>query len=140
VSLLLDIDTCIDLIRGRRSEVRDRFRERVAAEPVGVSAITVLELRAGVLRSAPEHRPGNAARLDAFLQGPVEVLPFDETDATVTAEITVRLAEQGMGIGPYDTQIAGQALRRGWRIVTSSLRHFGRVPGLHLESWRDSAP
>ena len=34
-----------------------------------------------------------------------------------------------------DTLIAGQALARGWTVVTRNVRHFGRVEGLPLIDW-----
>lgn len=136
MTLLLDTDTCIDVIRGRRRDVRGRFRDLTVSGPGAVSAITVQELQVGVLTSGLEHRARNEARLEAFFKGPVEVVPFDEEDARATADVAVLLAARGLGIGPYDTQIAGQALRRGWTVVTSNHRHFGRVPGLRLETWR----
>ena len=140
MTLLLDTDTCIDVIRGRRSDVRERFRIQTATGPGVVSTVTVQELQVGVLRSAPEHRARNEARFEAFLRGAVDLVPFDAADAMAAAEVAVMLMRQGLGIGPYDTQIAGQALRRGWTVVTANLRHFGRVPGLRLETWRPTPP
>lgn len=140
MTLLLDTDLCIDLIRGRRREVRAAFLRRAASDgPLGVSAATLLELVQGVRRSAPEHRAANQARLDAFREGPVEVLPFDPEDAEATGALAAVLQDRGLAIGPYDTMIAGQALRRGLTVVTSNARHFGRVPGLATEGWRDPA-
>ena len=34
--------------------------------------------------------------------------------------------------------IAGQALARGWTVVTHDIAHFGRVQGLPLIDWRVS--
>jgi len=35
--------------------------------------------------------------------------------------------------------IAGQALQRGWTVVTGNLREFIRVPNLLLLDWSDPA-
>ena len=140
MTLLLDIGLRIDLIHGRRREVRAAFLRRAASDgPLGVSAVTLLELVQGVRRSTPEHRAANQARLDAFREGPIEVLPFDPEDAEATGALSAALKESGLAIGPYDTMIAGQALRRGLVVVTSNTRHFGRVAGLATEDWRDPA-
>jgi len=52
LSRLLDTDTCIHLIRKRSAEALRRFEEFEVGE-VGVSAITVSELRYRVEKSSP---------------------------------------------------------------------------------------
>ena len=137
---LLGSDVCIDLMRGRKREVVAVFRANAGRTPLYLSSVTRQELERGVLTSAAAHQALNRIRLDVFLEGPVDVVPFDAEDAVAAAHIQVSLQAQGLGIGPYDTQIAGQALRRGWTVVTANLRHFGRVPGLTLETWRANPP
>jgi len=41
----------------------------------------------------------------------------------------------GKPIGGYDLLIAGQALRRGLRMVSADVTAFSRVPGLRWENW-----
>ncbi|TCZ60906.1 PIN domain-containing protein [Roseicella aquatilis] len=138
MTLLLDSDVCIDLMRGRRREVTAAFRRETAEGPLRICSVTLQELERGVLTSAPDHRDRNRARLDVFLAGPVEVLPFDAADAVAAAPIWASLQAKGVSIGAYDTQIAGQALRRGLTLVTGNRRHFDRIPGLTIETWRES--
>lgn len=138
MTLLLDSDVCIDLMRGRRREVTAAFRRAAAEGPLRICSVTLQELERGVLASAPDHRDRNRARLDVFLAGPVEVLPFSAADAVAAARIWVSLQAMGLGIGAYDTQIAGQALHRGLTLVTGNHRHFSRIPGLTIETWRES--
>ena len=38
-------------------------------------------------------------------------------------------------IGSMDLLIAGQAISRGWAVITRNVRHFGRVEGLAVEDW-----
>jgi tRNA(fMet)-specific endonuclease VapC len=45
------------------------------------------------------------------------------------------LEAQKQPIGPYDTLIAGQALARGYTLVTANYREFSRVEGLLWEDW-----
>lgn len=137
---LLDSDVCIDLMRGRRREIVAAFAEHAGPTPLCLSSVTLQELERGVLASAPSHQALNRIRLSVFLAGPVDVVSFDAADAIAAAHLQAALQAQGLGIGPYDTQIAGQALRRGWTVVTANLRHFGRVPGLTLETWRATPP
>ena len=63
------------------------------------------------------------------------VLSFDEGDARVFGNIRAGLERQGMPIGPYDLQIAAQALSRGFTVVTHNVGEFSRVPGIELEDW-----
>lgn len=39
--------------------------------------------------------------------------------------------------GPLDTLIAGQALARGFTVVTRNVRELSRVTGLAFENWED---
>ena len=50
-------------------------------------------------------------------------------------EIRAELARAGTPIGPYDTLIAAQALRRDRLLVTANGREFSRVAGLRWEDW-----
>jgi tRNA(fMet)-specific endonuclease VapC len=76
--------------------------------------------------------------------GPIEVLAFDEHDARTAGEIRAALEAAGTPIGAYDLLIAGQALRRGYTLVTAIVPAFARVPSLSWEDWAtppsDTAP
>ena len=63
------------------------------------------------------------------------VAPFSATDADRTARLKADLAARGQMIGAYDLMIAGQALARGWTVVTGNTHEFSRVEGLKLEDW-----
>jgi tRNA(fMet)-specific endonuclease VapC len=45
------------------------------------------------------------------------------------------LERVGTPIGPYDLQIAAQALARSCVLVTNNVREFERIPGLKIENW-----
>jgi tRNA(fMet)-specific endonuclease VapC len=140
MTLLLDADCCVDILRSRPPEVRATFLSRVVREPVAISTITLMELAFGIGRSHPTRREKNRAALRLIRDAPVEIIPFDEEDAEATGLLNADLTTAGATIGAYDVQLAGQALRRGWTVVTANLRHFGRVPGLRLENWRPTPP
>jgi tRNA(fMet)-specific endonuclease VapC len=65
----------------------------------------------------------------------LRVLDYDRDDALEAGRVRALLASQGRPIGPYDTLIAGQALRHGLVLVTANTREFERVPGLVCEDW-----
>ena len=134
---LLDTNVCIALINGKPPDVRRRFERAAARDGVMLlSAIVAYELWFGVAKSG---RPvENAARLEAFLAGPLEWIPFDDEDARAAGEVRASLEAVGTPIGAYDILLAAQARRRGATLVTSNAREFRRVAGLEWEDWAPS--
>lgn len=134
LSRLLDTNTCIYLIRRRPKEALQRF-ERFEVGEVGVSVITVSELRYGVEKSTrPEQ---NLRALEQFLL-PLEVLNFGPEATVSYGRVRASLEERGMPIGPLDTLIAAHALSLGATLVTNNTREFERVSGLQIEDWTAS--
>ena len=133
MTLSIDTNVFIDLIRGRRHVVRERHRLAVSAgESLVASLIVLQELLYGAEIDA---RP--AAQLEAVrvALSRVEIQPFDERDIAATAQLRARLKAQGRAIGPYDALIAGQALARDWTVVTANIREFARIDGLKVIDW-----
>lgn len=95
--------------------------------------IAFLELEVGARGSAwPEIA---RSRLEKFLAIVVEIIPFEQADALVAADLRAELERKGQVIGAYDLLIAAQVLRRGALLVSNSTREFSRVPDLLLEDW-----
>lgn len=130
---LLDTNICIYLIRRRPSEVLSRF-EGYEIGQIGISSITVAELRYGAEKSAQPSR--NLEALSQFLL-PLEVADFDADAAAKYGRIRTALERQGVPIGPLDTLIAAHAMSLGTTLVTNNTREFERVPSLALENWVD---
>ena len=134
LSRLLDTNTCIYLIRRRPKEALQRF-ERFEVGEVGVSVITISELRYGVEKSTrPEQ---NLRALEQFLL-PLEVQDFGPEATVSYGRVRASLEERGMPIGPLDTLIAAHALSLGATLVTNNTREFERVSGLQIEDWTAS--
>ena len=114
--------------------VRRRFKEVLAeGSVVCVSTVAIHELWYGVAKSA--RRDDNTERVQRFLSGPVSLLPFDEADARAAGEVRALLEQEHRPIGAYDALLAGQAVRRGFTLVTANVREFERVDGLMWEDW-----
>jgi tRNA(fMet)-specific endonuclease VapC len=133
------LDTCvlIDLVPGTWAVVDARFSEaRAAGARLTLSTVSLFEFRYGVERSRRRD-----AQLEALqrVMSIVEIAEFDEQAAKAAASIKAALAARGQLIGPYDLLIAGQAMARGWTLVTSNAREFQRIEGLPLEDWRAPA-
>lgn len=134
ITHLLDTNACIALINGSPALVRHRFTEALAARArIATSTIAIYELWYGVAKSARVSE--NAARLDAFLAGPLEPVAFDDDDSKIAGSIRARLERVGTPIGAYDILIAAQALRRSAILVTGNVHEFERIDGLRLEDW-----
>lgn len=136
MTYLLDTNACIALINGKPAEVRSRFEALAATgTAIATSSIVAFELWYGVAKSAQADR--NAERLSAFLAGPLDVVDFTVEDSREAGEVRAALESVGRPIGAYDVLIAGQARRRGLRLVTANGSEFRRVTGLKWEDWTD---
>ena len=124
---LLDTDICIYIIKKRPPQVYARFRLLLPGS-VGISSITLAELRYGVEKSA---RPTqNTLALNQFLL-PLAVYEFDDRAAEEYGTVRATLERAGNPIGPLDTLIAALGLT----LVTNNEREFLRVNDLVVENW-----
>ncbi len=134
MNYLLDTNACIAILNGRPIAVREKLTRAIGRQnTIYVSTVVVFELWYGVAKSA--RRPANEDRLEAFISGPVELLPFDADDARSAGVIRAQLENQGRPIGAYDLLIAGQALRREITVITANTREFSRIAGLKWQDW-----
>jgi tRNA(fMet)-specific endonuclease VapC len=136
VTLSVDTSVLVEVLRNRNHAVRSAFASAIAgSEPVVTSLIVFHEL----MFSAVRHRDPAAERVKVrrvLSQLGIEAL--DARDVTVAAEIREALSRRGAPIGPYDLLIAGQALARGWTIVTNNTREFNRIDGLKVVDWLEA--
>jgi tRNA(fMet)-specific endonuclease VapC len=128
---LLDTDVCIYFINKRPSSVLEKLHACRAGE-VGVSAVTVAELRYGASKSQRARQ--NHEALDLFL-APLEMAAFDEAAAVAYGDIRSQLEKAGDPIGPLDMLIAAQAKSLNVVLVTNNVREFRKVKGLKIEAW-----
>lgn len=128
---LLDTDTCIYLIHRRSPSVIQAIT-RLEPNQVKLSAVSLAVLEFGASKS--RHREKNRIALLRFAAA-FDVVPFDDRDAEVYGLIRAGLERRGQPIGPYDLQIAAQAVTRGLVLVTNNVDEFQRVPDLRIENW-----
>jgi tRNA(fMet)-specific endonuclease VapC len=134
VNYLLDTNACIALINVTSATVRTRFQKAVGnGAQIYVSSVVTFELWYGVAKSV--HRAFNTQRLEAFLAGPITLLPLEDEDARFAGSIRAALQASGTPIGAYDILIAGQALARQHTLVTANVSEFSRVKGLSWQDW-----
>lgn len=131
MKFLLDTDICIYLIKKHPPAVFEKLRSCRTGD-VGVSAITVAELRFGADKS---QRPKqNHEGLDLFL-APLEIVAFDDRAAAEYGKIRAQLESAGQPIGPLDLLIAAHAKGLGVTLITNNSGEFKRVRGLKIENW-----
>lgn len=131
---LLDTNACIAIINGKPPAVRARLEQATSTgSRVFVSSVAMFELWYGVAKSARQDL--NRKRLEAFLAGPIRVLPFDEEDSRAAGSVRAALEVAGTPIGAYDLLMAGQALRHPLTLVTANVSEFSRVRGLTWQDW-----
>ena len=128
---MLDTDSCIALIKRKPAKMLDKLTSHAPGD-IGLSTVTLAELRYGVAKSAQKER--NSQALDEFLL-PLEIADFDEMSAGAYGEVRAALEKAGTPVGPLDTQIGAHALSLGAVLVTHNTREFRRVPGLAVEDW-----
>jgi len=131
VKYLLDTNICIYLIKGRPREVIERITS-MRVNDIALSSITLAELFYGVAKSM--HREKNRQALVQFTSA-FDIIPFDDDDAEVYGLLRAGLERKGQTIGPYDLQIAAQAIARDYVLVTNNTKEFTRIHQLVLEDW-----
>lgn len=128
---LLDTNTCIYFLKNSFHTLTQKLLDTDPSE-LFISSITVFELAYGAEKSKWGEK--TRQKLAMFL-APFTILPFDSEDAMVAGRIRGALEQHGTPIGPYDVQIAAQALAKGLTVLTHNMKEFQRVPDLRVEDW-----
>lgn len=137
VTLSLDTSTIINSLRDGLTVTRMRFRDaRASGAPLVLSSLVLYELDYGAAISG---RPALHRQRYETLVGDLPVAPLDVGDALAAAQVRRVLREAGALIGAVDMLIAGQALARGWSVVTADVKDFGRIKGLKIIDWSSDA-
>ncbi|MRR55461.1 MAG: type II toxin-antitoxin system VapC family toxin [Deltaproteobacteria bacterium] len=131
MKLMLDTNICIYIIKRKPEPVLKHFLEYQVGD-IGISSITLAELRYGVSKS--KYAEKNASALDEFII-PLEVISFDDIAAQAYGDIRAALELAGTPIGAMDMLIAAHAVSLGVNLVTNNIREFSRIPRLTLLDW-----
>lgn len=128
-TVILDTDFLIDLMRGHEGATRLLEDLLDGPDPVGISAITVMQLYHGVGRVAVP--AAEAAKIEKALKG---IAAYDVTRdvAAEAGRIDGELAARGEAMDPADVIIGTTALRRNEPVATRNGRHFSRIAGLRV--------
>ena len=129
---LLDTNVCIDYLRGKAIQIRERMKFTSPSDIV-LCSIVKAELFHGAMKSS---NPSMAlANQQPFISQFIS-LPFDDSAAEQYGQLRAYLEKQGTLIGPNDLLIASIALANNTTLVTHNTDEFKRVPNLQLEDWQ----
>jgi len=128
---LLDTNICIYLIKQKPPKVLKHFKSHAVGD-IGISSITLAELRYGVSKS--QHIEKNRQALDEFIL-PLEVADFDEKAASEYGIIRAKLEKTGKLIGSMDMLIGAHALALGVTLVTNNVREFKQIKSQKVIDW-----
>jgi tRNA(fMet)-specific endonuclease VapC len=127
---MLDTNLCVRVLRDNPAYIR----KRLVAEMDGLCISTVVryELYFGAELSNRVDYQRNL--VDDFCAR-LEVIDFDDSAASHSANIRADLKRRGLMIGSSDLLIAGHARSLGLKLITGNLGEFTRVNGLRCEDW-----
>jgi tRNA(fMet)-specific endonuclease VapC len=135
MTLCLDTSVVIEVFRKRKPQFREHLQRAIdQGEEIRVSSIVLHELMYGARISANPQR--ELELIDGFVAY-AQVVPWSAEDAVSAAGLRAGLAATGFPMAVMDALIAGQAVNNGWRMVTSNVKDFIRVPDLQIIDWSD---
>jgi predicted nucleic acid-binding protein len=120
---VLDSDVLIDHLRDA-GPGRELVDELATSSGYLITAVTAFELALG---RDYAHAPAQA---DALMAVPCLMLTREA--AVVGGALLRELRAAGAGIDVRDAMQAGICLEAGAPLITRNIRHFARVPGLHV--------
>ena len=128
---MLDTNICIYLIKKKPEKVLRHFKAHAIGD-IGISSITLAELRYGVEKSQQVQK--NRDALYEFLL-PLEIGDFDEKAAVIYGAVRAALEKAGTPVGSMDMLIGANALSLGATLVTNNVREFKHIKGLKIADW-----
>jgi len=131
MEFMLDTNTCIYIIKQKPDKVLKHFTAYSVGD-IGISSITLAELRYGVAKSQQIQK--NQEALDAFIS-PLEIADFDEEASRVYGIMRAVLEKAGNPIGSMDMLIGAHALSLGVTLVTNNVKEFRQIKNLKVADW-----
>jgi tRNA(fMet)-specific endonuclease VapC len=128
---MFDTNICIYLIRQKPEKVLRRFKNHSIGD-IGISSITLAELRFGVEKS--QQIQNNRQALEEFIL-PLEIADFDEKAAVIYGAVRAALEKAGTPVGSMDMLIGAHALSLDLTLVTNNVREFKQIKNLNVVDW-----
>lgn len=133
---MVDTDFCLDLMRVTRAHHARALAKLEELEASGAQLYLPAPSRFELLAGAGLYIDQNGERRRvARVVEKFPTYPLDAASSDRAGNVLALLRREGRPIGIVDALIAGIALERGEAVLTRNLRHFGRVPGLRVETY-----
>ncbi len=130
MTYLFDTDALSESLRKRPAKDYIQWLRTITRENQYTSTIVVAELYKGAYRS--DKASQLITKIQQIILPQVTILSFDLKTAEIYGRISAELEKKGQSLAHPDLQIAATALQHRLELVTRNLKHFGRVPGLHI--------
>jgi len=134
------LDTCVisALMRPQDNRAVVAWLDRQSSVSIWTTAITVLEIRFGLLamprgRRRAKFEQAFAGLIQQDLDG--RIAAFDLAAAEAAAALAAERQRKGRPIDVRDTQIAGIALSRRAAVATRNTKHFGDLSVAIIDPW-----
>jgi tRNA(fMet)-specific endonuclease VapC len=130
---LLDTNTVSALMRSDPAA----SRRLLAARPddVAIAQPVLAELRYGLARLGNSRRRRELEQRLTILLGALEHALWTDEVSQQFGEVKAKLEKRGERVDDFDVAIAAHALAYDAIVVTDNARHFGRIPGIAVETW-----
>jgi len=129
---LLDTNICIFLIKNTFPVLTKKIFSANSTD-LFLSSISIAEMEYGAAKS--QNRKKNRQALLDFCTDFNTILDFTVEDTEAYGLIRAYLEKEGSIIGPYDMQIAAQAMTRNLIVITNNYGEFARIPWIKVEDW-----
>ena len=129
---LLDTNICIFLIKNTFPNLTNKILSSDSNE-LFLSSVSIAEMEYGASKS--QNREKNRQALLDFCTDFNNIIDFTTEDTEAYGLIRAYLENEGKVIGPYDMQIAAQAMTRNLTVVTNNYDEFVRIPWIKVEDW-----
>ena len=129
---LLDTNICIFLIKNKFPSLTKKILAS-DCNALFLSSVSIAEMEYGASKS--QNREKNRQALLDFCTDFNNIIDFSTEDIEAYGLIRAYLEREGKIIGPYDMQIASQAMTRNLTVVTNNYDEFVRIPWIKVEDW-----
>jgi predicted nucleic acid-binding protein len=137
LGLILDSSVIIAAERKRQTveQLLTSVRQAFGEVEIAISAVTLAELVHGAARAnTTEIRIARRAFIDE-LKKHVPVHPVTDSTAEIAGQISGEQAAKGITLPADDLLIGASAIEQGFAVATLNVRHFEKIPGLHVRSF-----
>ncbi|HEX5097607.1 MAG TPA: PIN domain-containing protein [Acidimicrobiia bacterium] len=124
--LLLDTTFLVDVERGA-----DLARVIADDDDVAIAAITIAELRVGVLLADGRRRRARSSYVEELIDA-IPVIPYDLRVAEAHAQLLIAVRQQGRPRGAHDLIVAATARSTGRVVLTADASAFADLPDVEI--------